>query len=88
MRDMSLHLMWRIIIATRVPVGANKNMLTIKVLAGLVLRCRVDEVHFGIPSLELCLGTLHCSAKLQRQLHYSILHTAYSIPMHKKTALQ
>ena len=51
-------------------------MLTIKMcLGGLVLRWRLDEVHFGIPSLELWLGRAESDARCkalqsaQRNLH-------------------
>ena len=53
-------------------------MLTIKMcLGGLVLR--LDEVHFGIPSLELWLGRAESDARCKAlQSAQSNLHTVHA----------
>ena len=55
-------------------------MLTIKMcLGGLVLRWRLDEVHFGIPSLELWLGRAESDARCKAlQSAQSSLHTVHA----------
>ena len=57
-------------------------------LAGLVLRCRVDEMRCILGSPALNFASEHFTVVQNCKARYSILHTANSIPMHKKTVLQ